>query len=338
MFSPELIIAGILLAALIIYALTGGPDFGGGMWDLLASGPRARKQRLAISNAIAPIWEANHVWLILVIVLLFTAFPPAFALIMTTLNVPMTLVLVGIVLRGSAFVFRRYAGSSETSFQRWSTVFGIASFLTPFFLGINLGALPTGDLVMVAGVPVNGYFAGWITPFALSCGVFAQLLFAFLAAVYLSVDTREHPDLQLDFRNRALVTGLLLAPVALLVFWLSRENAPIIFEDLTSWWGPWLLLGTSLCALTALWGLWRYRFGLARIAAIGQVGFILFGWGLAQYPYLVVPEMTFESVAAPFTTLRLVLIVLAGGALIILPSFLYLFRVFKGSGDPVELA
>ncbi len=190
---------------------------------------------------------------------------------------------------------------------------------------------------MVAGVPVNGYFAGWLTPFAISCGVFAQALFAFLAAVYLTLDTRDHPDLQMDFRNRGLVSGLFLAPIAFLVFWLSRENAPIIYEDLTSWWGPWLLLATSLCALTALWGLWRLRFGIARFAAVGQVALILLGWGLAQFPYLVVPEMTFELVAAPSITLRLVLIVLAVGSVVLLPSFYYLFWVFKGSGDPVAL-
>src|SRR6266478_506119 len=137
----KLIIAVFILLSLIIYALMGGADFGGGMWDLLAFGPRAKRQREIIAEAIAPIWEANHVWLILVIVLLFTGFPRGFAAMMTGLNIPMTVMLLGIVLRGSAFVFRKYDVKQR---RHWSTVFGMASFLTPFVQGIILGALTTG--------------------------------------------------------------------------------------------------------------------------------------------------------------------------------------------------
>src|SRR5438445_1335445 len=133
----ELIFAIFILASLIIYALMGGADFGGGMWNLLAFGPRAQRQREAIADAIAPIWEANHVWLILVIVLLFTGFPTGFASMMTALNIPMTVMLLGIVLRGSAFVFRKYEVENA---HHWRTVFGIASFLTRFVNGMILVA------------------------------------------------------------------------------------------------------------------------------------------------------------------------------------------------------
>ena len=189
----ELIIAAVMFIAVILYALLGGADFGGGMWDLLAFGRRARQQREAIAVAIAPVWEANHVWLILVIVLLFTAFPPAFAVIMTALNIPMTIILVGIVLRGAVFMFRKHDVQNDAIHRRWSTVFGISSVFVPLFLGITLGALATGDIRVEEGMVVSGFFTGWTSPFAIACGFFAQGLFAFLAATYLTVDAKEQP-------------------------------------------------------------------------------------------------------------------------------------------------
>jgi cytochrome d ubiquinol oxidase subunit II len=334
----ELIIAVVLFASVILYALLGGADFGGGMWDLLAFGPRARQQREAIAAAIAPVWEANHVWLILAIVLLFTAFPPAFAVIMTALNIPMTVILIGIVLRGSVFIFRKYDVQADIVHRRWSTIFGIASFFTPFFLGLSLGALATGEIRVQNGVLASGFFAGWTSPFAIACGLFAQGLFAFLAATYLTVDTKEQPDLQADFRWRALASGLSLAPAAALVFFLARDGAPFIFGGLTSWWAPLLLLWTSLCAVGALVTLWLRRFVWARLAAAGQVALIIVGWGLAQYPHLVVPDITLANSAAPEVTLRLVTIGLGVGAVLLFPSLAYLFYIFKGKGNPLEIA
>ncbi|MEO6568111.1 MAG: cytochrome d ubiquinol oxidase subunit II, partial [Opitutaceae bacterium] len=203
----ELIVAGFMLAALIFYALTGGADYGGGMWDLLASGPRAAAQRKTIEKEIGPIWEADHVWLILVIVILLTGFPRAFAALSTALNIPLTLMLIGIVLRGSAFIFRKYDVKTDETRPRWSTLFGAASFFTPFIQGLTLGALSTGQIRIVDNRLATGFMAGWLTPFAIACGVFALALFAFLAAVYLTVDTREEPSLQDDFRLRALWSG-----------------------------------------------------------------------------------------------------------------------------------
>src|SRR6266446_4457379 len=223
----EVIVAIFILSSLIVYALMGGADFGGGIWNLLAFGPRAKRQREAIADAIAPIWEANHVWLILVIVLLFTGFPSAFGTMMTALNIPITVMLLGIVLRGSAFIFRKYDVAKE---RHWSAVFGMASFLTPFFQGVILGALATGQIRVEQGRVLTGFMAGWMTPFALSCGVFALGLFAFLAATYLTLDTRDEPDLQDDFRRRSLWSGLALAPIALAACSESSsrgEEAPI---------------------------------------------------------------------------------------------------------------
>ena len=322
----EVIVAIFILSSLIIYALMGGADFGGGIWNLLAFGPRAKRQREAIADAIAPIWEANHVWLILVIVLLFTGFPRGFATMMTALNIPITVMLVGIVLRGSAFVFRKYDVKDA---RRWNIFFGMASFLTPFFQGIILGALTTGQIRVEQARLLTGFMAGWLTPFAMSCGVFALGLFAFLAATYLTIDTQDEADLQDDFRRRALWSGLALAPIALVVFLTSRQGAPAMYHELTRWWAPLLLVWTSLFAGAALIALWRRRFVVARLAAIGQVTLILVGWGWAQYPNLVTPDVTVTNAAAPEFTLRLLVIALGFGAILLLPSLVYLFYVFK---------
>lgn len=326
----ETVLGGAILVAVIAYALGGGADFGGGMWDLLATGTRAERQRQAIEDAIGPIWEANHVWLILALVLLFSAFPPAFAAIMTALNIPLTIVLIGIVLRAAAFVFRKYDVHPDAVHRRWSTVFGIASFLTPFFLGLCLGALGSGEIRWQDGQAITGFFAGWTRPFAVGCGLFAQGLFAFLAATYLAVDTTADPELQDDFRRRALLSGVSLAPAAALVFWISMNGAPDIFEGLTRWWAPILLALTSACAIGALISLWVRSFRVARLLAVGQVSLILIGWGLAQYPYLLVPDITLASAATADATLRMLTWTLVAGSLLLLPSFWYLFRVFKG--------
>jgi cytochrome bd ubiquinol oxidase subunit II len=307
----------------------GGADYGGGMWDLLASGGRAQRQRHAIVEAIAPIWEANHVWLVLVIVLLFSAFPLAFSTMMTALNIPITAMLIGIVLRGSAFMFRKYDSTDDAVQRRWSTIFGVASFFTPFFQGLTLGALATGNIHLVGDRITTGFFAGWLTPFAFACGLFALALFAFLAATYMTVDTRSEPDLQDDFRLRAIWAQIALILLAIIVLITSKNGAPLMYRGLTNWWAPILLGWTVLSAITALLALWFRGFHLARTAAVAQVTFILVGWGLAQFPHLVTPDVTIQSAAAPESTLKPLLIALgAGGGLF--PSLFYLFQIFKG--------
>ena len=326
----ELIVAGFMFAALIFYAVTGDADYGGGIWDLVATGPRADAQRSTIERAIGPIWEADHVWLILIVVILFTGFPPAFAAMMTALNIPFTLMLIGIVLRGSAFIFRKYDVKSERVKRRWGMLFGAASFFTPFIQGVALGALSTGQIHVVDGHVVSGFFAGWLTPFALSCGVFALALFAFLSATYLTADPSTEPDVQNDFRLRALWSGAALAPIAFVVFITSRQGSPEMHHGLTQWWAPFLVGTTLVFALAALTSLWLRRFALARIAAIAEVTLILGGWSVAQYPKLITPDVTIFNAAAPEITLRLLTYALVAGAIVLFPSLFFLFRVFKG--------
>lgn len=324
---PELF-AGVILVALVLYALLGGADFGGGVWDLLAGGPRAGEQRKLIERAIAPVWEANHVWLILAVVMLFTAFPPAFAALAIDLHVPLVLMLVGIVLRGSAFVFRQYGDGGRASTERWGRVFAIASTVTPVLIGVTLGAVTSGAGRATDGSP-SALDLGWLGGFELLVGLFTLALFAYLAAVYLSVEA-ETAALRDDFRARAigasLVSGGLAGAAALAA---GPATARFAGRLLGSWWSLPLASLTTATALGALALLYTRRFAAARLAAGAQVALVLVGWGAAQYPVLVAPDLTIESAAAPRATLQVVWPVLIAGSLLLFPSLYWMLRVFK---------
>lgn len=332
----EVIVAGIMVAALIFYALLGGADYGGGVWDLFAFGPRAKAQRELIAKAIGPVWEANHVWLILVIVMMFTAFPKAFAVISTALHIPLTLVLIGIVLRGTAFVFRTYDSQQDKVQRRWSLVFSIASTITPVLLGVVLGAIASGSIRVVNGVVTTGFVAAWFAPFPFAVGFFALALFAFLAAVYLTLEATD-TELREDFRRRALVAGVVVGLLALAVFLLAADGAPTVRAGISrTWWAAALHIATAVFALGAFYTLWTKRYVAARFFAAGQVTLILLGWAFAQYPYLIEPDLSIASAAAPPITLQLLLGALAAGVLVLFPSYYYLFRVFKGGKNNDE--
>ena len=318
-----------MISALTIYALLGGADYGGGVWDLFAFGKRAPAQRALIADAIGPVWEANHVWLILVIVVLFTAFPPAFAAISTALHIPLTLLLIGIVLRGTTFTFRAHDVKRDDVQRRWSLVFSIASIITPLLLGIVLGAIASGTIRVENGVVVSGFLKSWLAPFPVGVGFFALSLFAFLAAVYLTVEASEN-ELQDDFRLRALIAGIAVGILALTVFILAGTGAPTVRAGISrSWWALALHLGTAVVAVGAFYTLWTRKYKVARICAVAQVTLILVGWALAQFPYLVEPDMTIYSAAAPRATLQLLFVALAAGVIVLFPSYYLLFRVFK---------
>lgn len=325
----EVIIAGVMVAALVLYALLGGADYGGGVWDLFAFGPRARQQRELIAEAISPVWEANHVWLILVIVVLFTAFPPAFATIATALHIPLTLMLIGIVLRGTAFTFRTYDVQRDNVQRRWSLVFSIASIITPILLGTILGAIASGTISVSDNAFFSGFVRSWLAPFPLAVGLFALALFAFLAAVYLTVEASEG-ELQEDFRWRALLSGVIVGVFALTVFILAKEGAPTVRAGISrTWWALGLHILTAIFATSAFVALWTRRYRSARFCAAAQVTMILLGWAFAQFPNIVEPHITISSAAAPRLTLELLLTALMLGAIVLFPSYYYLFRIFK---------
>lgn len=334
--TPELAIAGVMLVALVIYTLSAGADFGGGAWTLLASGKRAEDQRQLVDDAIGPIWEANHVWLILVVVLLFVCFPGAFAAASTALHVPLSVMLIGIVLRGSAFAFLHVYTHEEQAHdpvpRRFSRVFAVASLITPVTLGVTLGALSTGIRVDTAtGLVQTDFISEWLAPFPFAAGLFTLCLFAFLAAVYLAYEAQDtDPELSEIFRRRALISAALVFVTALLAFLAALRGAPIIHTGLrASAFALPLHLTTGVAAVLAIALLWRRRLQAARLAAMAQVALIVVGWALAQYPYLVFPDLTIAGAAAPRPVLVAVLVALAVGAVVLVPALVYLLVIFK---------
>jgi cytochrome bd ubiquinol oxidase subunit II len=325
---PE-IIAGVVAIALNAYVLTGGADFGGGVWDLFASGERRERQRELIADSIAPIWEANHVWLIVVVVVLFTGFPSAFSMLGTVLHIPLTIMLIGIVLRGSAFVFRSYGPYGR---NRWGLAFAIASLITPLLLGTIVGSIATGAAAdasaKIAGAASFGevFVRPWTAAFPAAVGFFALALFAFLAATYLTVDA-EQAELQEDFRIHALAAAAAVLVCAALALGLAHSAAPRVAMGVVG--GLLIQAATASAAITAIAALWLRRYRLARIAAAAQVSLILWGWMIAQYPYLIPPALTIRNAAAPAVTLRLLAVGLGAGAVVLLPSLHYMLRTFK---------
>ncbi len=326
-------VAAMLALALNAYVLLGGADFGGGVWDLVARGPRADRQRDLIARAIGPVWEANHVWLIIAVVLLFSCFPAAFARLSIALHVPLALMLVGIVLRGSAFTFRSYGHGSAAFERRWGRAFASASLITPLLLGVTLGAVAAGR-VAAPGAETRSFAAvylwPWMTQFGAVIGLLVLICCTYLAAVYLVLES-EAVDLREDFRRRAIVAWAAVLTVALVALAVARDGAPQLARGLVQ--SPWavpLHVAVAASAAAALYGLWRRRYLLARGAAAAEVSLLFWGWVLAQRPYVVPPDLTIAAAAAPPATLRLVLVVLGGGSVVLVPSLYYLFRVFKG--------
>jgi cytochrome d ubiquinol oxidase subunit II len=326
----------VLVLSLTAYAVLGGADYGGGLWDLLASGRTADRQRATIAHAIGPVWEATHVWLIVAIVIVFTGFPRAFSAVSTYLHVPLLLVLIGIVLRGSAFVFRAYGPDDGRHERLWGRVFGIASTATPFFLGVIVGALTEGRLPAAPNGPfVTIYVTPWLTAFSLAVGLFALLLFGYLAAVYLTLEAHDAEE-RAAFLARALLSGVAVGVLAALVLLLSAPAVRLAL--IASAWAVPLHVATAASALAAFAFLWYERYKLARLAAATQVVFILWGWALAQYPYAIRPHVTLTDAAAPANVQVLLLQVLAVGAVALVPSLLYLFGIFGPRGNQTREA
>jgi cytochrome bd ubiquinol oxidase subunit II len=327
--NPQIVLTGVMLVAVVLYCLLAGADFGAGFWDLVCSGPRARQQRELIENAIEPIWETNHVWLILVIVLMFTGFPSAFSTICVGLAVPLFLILLGIILRGSSYVFRAYfTGSIQTQLY-WGKVFSISSSVTPLFLGIVIGAISSDSVVVTNGVPDHGWLNTWLHPFPLLVGVLSLSLFAYLSACYLTLEA-EDPQLQEDFRRRALFTGFVSLLTAFATYAAAGTFAQEIRDGLSRAPHVWLVEAVAATAsLVAFQGLWVRRYRRARIAAAVQVGLIILGWGVAQYPFLVRPNLTIATASAPTNILVDIEIACALGGAILFPSLYLLFYIFK---------
>jgi len=341
MSLPE-VCAGIVLAVITAYAVLGGADYGGGVLDLFARGSRAKGQRSAIAKSMGPVWEANHVWLIFAIVGLFTAFPPAFQGLAVAMYVPLMLALVGIVARGVAFAFRGYVETQTVSYNRFSRVFGIASVITPFLFGAVAGGLAgaeAGDIVYSADgqVDAEGGLALWTEPFALLVGALALNICAYLAATFMTVDMRGLGELELaeDFRKRALIAGAIAGVASLAGILAADAAADRVHERLVNEALPLMLVGL-VAGGGSMAAMWLRRFALARGLAVGAVVAVIAGWGIAQNPWLVGPDLTIDSAAAS-EVMQIGFVITAGaGAVLMIPCMYLLFVMFRRTPAKVE--
>jgi cytochrome bd ubiquinol oxidase subunit II len=320
--------AAVMFVGIAIYALFAGADFGAGFWDLVAGGDeRGRGPRALIEASIAPVWEANHVWLIFVLVTLWTAFPSAFAPIMSTLYVPLTLAAIGIILRGAAFAFRK---ASETlPLRRWfGATFASSSFLTPFMLGAVVGGVASGRVP--AGEQTGDVLRSWLNPTSMLGGVMAVVVCAFLAAVYLTADAqrRGRPDLVGYFRRRAIGSAVVAGAVAMAGVFVLQHDARDLFHGLTH-------RGAPLIALSAVAGVATFvllmgaRYAWARVSAGLAVVAVLFGWAAGQYPFMLEHSIRISDAAGAHATLVATLVVLGGGSALLVPALAWLFVLMQ---------
>lgn len=320
----------ILVICLLLYVVLGGADFGGGILELLTRG----KASGIISKAIAPIWEANHVWLILVVVILFVGFPSVYSTILTTLHIPVLLVLLGIILRGSAFTFRHYDIEETTPRRIYSIIFQYSSLFTTFFLGVTLGAVILGEIsVNYQEGFYEIYIHPWLNWFSMSMGLFLVLLFAFLAGIFTVSELKEEKYIRYFSR---LAKRLIIALVVVggFVFIAAEINGhPLFYEFYHS---PFSMVSIMLAtlALPLLWiNLNKNNRNILRIVAGFQTTMIVTGWFAIQFPVLVKikegNDITFHSAGAPQQTQLYLLVALIVGVLIIFPSMAYLYKIFK---------
>ena len=320
MTLAELILSGMWVGV-TLYALFAGADFGAGFWDLVAGGgSRGAAQRLLIEETIGPVWEANHVWLIFVLVVLWTGFPMAFAQIMSTLYVPLTAAAIGVILRGSGFAFRKYVPSLELK-RVFGVMFAVSSVITPFFLGAVAGSVASGRVPASGPAEHRDWLTSWWNPTSILGGTLAVTVCAYLAAVYLVCDAerRGQPDLALGFRRRAFGAGIVAGSVAVVGIGVLHADAPDLFHGLTHRALPLILLsGTGAVASLVL--LVRNRGREARVAAAIAVVAVIWGWAAGQYPYLLESSLTIEHAAGAHATLSAMFVALVVAAILVGPS------------------
>ena len=327
------VVLSTMFLGLIAYGLFAGADFGAGIWDLLAGGTRrGARQRDLIEHSIAPVWEANHVWLIFVLVVLWTAFPGAFAAVVTTLYIPLTLAAFGMIARGAAFAFRK--SIATLGMRRFlGAAFAMSSLATPYFLGAVVGGVASGRVP--PGIAAGDVVTSWVNPTSVLGGLMAILVCAYLAAVFLCADARREgaEDLADRFRSRALGTAVLTGLAGIAGLFVLRSDAPLLFEGLTGRAAP-VVVVSVVAGVGALWLLATRRYAAARYASALAVTAILAGWAVAQYPYLLVDDVTIEEAAGGRATLVAMLVALLGGGVLLIPALVYLYVLFQRS--PVD--
>lgn len=322
--SAENAVAGVVLIALMAYAIFGGADFGGGVWSAFAFGKRRQEVKEAILRSMGPVWETNHVWLILVLVALWTAFPVVFAAVFENLFLPLTIALLGIVFRGAAFAFHHFGEESDVGLPATGLVFSVASIITPFAMGVAVGAVADGRIVVDG--PPPGVFEAWLHPFPLLCGVIGLAMCAFLTPFYMLA--RPLGGVLQEFRQMALISSLLLGAVTALAIPVAALDAEDFYDRLIRP-GPLALVAAAMVlGLLSLVVLWKEQHRFAAPVAAGTVVAMLAAWGAAQYPYIILPGLRIEDAAAHDAVLEAFLIVLPIGALVLVPSLIFLFSLF----------
>ena len=315
--------AALLFLGVVAYAILGGADFGSGVWDLLAGDAREGAHlRAQIDRSIGPVWEANHVWLVYVLVFLWTGFPTAFGAIMTTLFVPWLLVGLGIVMRGGAFAFRKFSSSVREA-QLHGIVFAASSVVTPFFLGMIAGAIASGR------VPAEGtgdVWRSWTGPTSWVGGTLAVLTVSFLAATFLAADAERggRRELADEIGTKALWSGVVTGAAALSAAVAIELDAETLADGLHTRGLP-LVIGSAVAGMATLVLLRQRRWALARLTAVAAVGAIVVGWGVAQYDWILVDELTIDQAAGAHATLVGLVIVFVAAGLTAVPALIWLF-------------
>jgi cytochrome bd ubiquinol oxidase subunit II len=315
-----------ILLGLAAYTLLAGADFGAGFWTLVSGGPGRAGIREHARHSMGPVWEANHVWLIFVVVVCWTAYPVAYASIVSTLTVPLFVAGVGIILRGAAYALRGQL--EETRHQRSvEIVFALSSVLTPFALGTAVGAIASGRVPV--GNAAGNLLTSWLNPTSVFVGALGVATSAYLAAVYLAADARRTQArwLELEFRSHALWAGAIAGALACAGLLVVRQDAPLLWNGLTQGGGLVAVCVSAAAGLLTLGLVWRGTFGLARASAALAVAAIMAGWAIAQRPRFL-PGLTIDQAAAGPSTLIAVIVAVAIGAVVLVPSLLLLFGLF----------
>jgi cytochrome d ubiquinol oxidase subunit II len=328
------VVAAILFLGVVAYAIFAGADFGTGVWDLTAgNAERGGPLRAQIDRSIGPVWEANHVWLIFVLVFLWSGFPTAFAAIMNTLFVPWMLVGLGIVLRGAAFAFRKFAADVDEA-RLEGAVFASSSVITPFFLGMIAGGIADGRVPLAGG----DIWSSWTGPTSWIGGTLAVLTCSFLAATFLAADAERsrQPELAAKCGQKALWTGMVAGAVALLAYFPLRADADTLVRRLEGR-GSVPVVASAIAGFAALVLLRQKRWAIARVAAVAAVASIVIGWGVGQYPDVLVDQATINEVAGAHSTMVGLVVVFGIAAVTVVPSLLWLFALVQlAPADPTD--
>ncbi|GCD19733.1 cytochrome D ubiquinol oxidase subunit II [Cellulomonas algicola] len=329
------LVAAVLLLAIAAYATFAGADFGAGFWDLTAGGAeRGAAPRDLVEHSIGPVWEANHVWLIFVLVVTWAGFPEAYQSIWLTMFVPLTIAAIGIVLRGASFAFRKAVVTTRAR-RVFGGGFALSSVLVPFCFGAVAGGIASGQVPSGgrAGDPVQS----WLNLTSVSVGILSVALAAYLAAVYLVRDARHAGDGRMThyFRRRAVVAAVVAGVAAAVGLVDLRSEAPDVFEGLTTRALP-LVVVCAACGVGALVLLVRDAPRGARLLAALAVVTLIVAWGVAQWPYLLPGQLTVADAAAPDGTLTALVVAVVAGVLLVGPAFVLLYVLAQRGLLPEE--